>query len=100
MNEPLSSILDRLLPPEAGEELRRNIDAAIQGYLERMNLATREQLEIQEKVLRRTGKRLRHCRRLHCDSLTAGYPAAEMMRAKPKGERVPGPVRAPGTSRQ
>lgn len=58
MNEPLSSILDRLLPPEAGEELRRNIDAAIQGYLERMNLATREQLEIQEKVLRRTRERL------------------------------------------
>lgn len=58
MNEPLSSILDRLLPPEAGEELRRNIDAAIQGYLERMNLATREQLEIQEKILRRTRERL------------------------------------------
>ena len=58
MNEPLSSILNRLLPPEAGEELRRNIDAAIQGYLERMNLATREQLEVQEKILRRTRERL------------------------------------------
>ncbi len=58
MTEPLSSILGRLLPPEAGEELRRNIDAAVQGYLERMNLATREQLEVQEKVLRRTRERL------------------------------------------
>ena len=51
-------MIGRLLPPETGEELRRNIDATIQSYLERMNLATREQLEIQEKILRRTRERL------------------------------------------
>lgn len=58
MNEPLNDIINRLLPPEGAEELRRNIDAAIQGYLERMDLATREQLEVQEKILRRTRERV------------------------------------------
>ena len=58
MNEPLHDIISRLLPPEGAEELRRNIDAAIQGYLERMDLATREQLEVQEKILRRTRERV------------------------------------------
>ncbi len=58
MNESFTRLLDGLLPPEVGDELRRNIDAALQGYLERMNLATREQLEIQEKILRRTRERI------------------------------------------
>ena len=47
-----------MLPAEVGEELRQNIDAAVQGYMERMNLATREQLEIQEKILRRSRQRV------------------------------------------
>ena len=47
-----------MLPAEVGEEIRQNIDAAVQGYMERMNLATREQLEIQEKILRRSRQRV------------------------------------------
>lgn len=58
MSDPLSNMIGRLLPPETGDELRRNIDATIQSYLEKMNLATREQLEIQEKILRRTRERV------------------------------------------
>ncbi len=58
MNEPLSHLIDRLLPPEVGEELRNNIHAVIQSYLERMNLATREELQVQEKILRRTRERV------------------------------------------
>ena len=58
MSDPLFKLIDRMLPAEVGEELRQNIDAAVQGYMERMNLATREQLEIQEKILRRSRQRV------------------------------------------
>ncbi len=58
MNESLSNLVNRLLPLEVGEELKRNIDATIQSYLERMNLATREQMGIQEKILQRSRERI------------------------------------------
>lgn len=58
MSDPLFNLINRMLPAEVGEEIRQNIDAAVQGYMERMNLATREQLEIQEKILRRSRQRV------------------------------------------
>lgn len=58
MSDSLANLISRLLPPEVGDEVRRNIDAAVQGNLERMNLATREQLAIQEKILRRSRERI------------------------------------------
>lgn len=58
MLDQLTRSILQLLPSEAGEELKNNIDALVQGRFEQMNLATREQLEIQEKILRRTKERL------------------------------------------
>ena len=58
MLEDIGKTISRLLPADLGEELQRNINAAVQGHVEQMNLASREQLEIQEKILKRTRERL------------------------------------------
>ena len=52
-----------LLPADAADDLKNNIDALVQGRFEQMNLATREQLEIQEKILRRTRERIEQLER-------------------------------------
>ncbi len=57
LNQLTRSIM-QLLPSGVSEEVKNNIDALVQGHFEQMNLATREQLEIQEKILRRTKERL------------------------------------------
>ena len=54
MLDQLTRSILQLLPSDTSEELKNNIDALVQGRFEQMNLATREQLEIQEKILRRT----------------------------------------------
>jgi BMFP domain-containing protein YqiC len=58
MLDQLTRSILQLLPSDTSEELKNNIDALVQGRFEQMNLATREQLEIQEKILRRTKERL------------------------------------------
>ena len=58
MIEKLSTAIGRLLPKELEEELKQNIAAVIRSNFEKMQLVTREQLEIQEKILRRTQQRL------------------------------------------
>jgi BMFP domain-containing protein YqiC len=64
MLEDLRTTILKLLPAEVGDELKQNIDAAIQGQFEQMNLATREQLEIQEKILKRTLDRVEQLEKL------------------------------------
>lgn len=58
MLDQLTRSIMNLLPAEAAEELKNNIDALVQSRFEQMNLATREQLEIQEKILRRSRERI------------------------------------------
>ena len=58
MKDKFRAALQSVLPPELGEDIRNNIDAVIKSNFEKMNLVTREQFEIQEKVLRRTRERL------------------------------------------
>lgn len=58
MLDQLTRSIMNLLPADAAEELKNNIDALVQSRFEQMNLATREQLEIQEKILRRTRERI------------------------------------------
>lgn len=58
MNTKLSDAITELLPPELGKTLRGNIDAVINSNVDKMNLITREQFEIQEKVLQRTRERV------------------------------------------
>ncbi len=54
----LTQAISQLLPSEIGDELKNNIDALIRSHFEQMNLVTREQLDVQEKILRRTRDRI------------------------------------------
>lgn len=47
----------RLLP-EGPKGLEKNLRAAMQGVFDRLNLVSREELEVQEQVLSRTRARL------------------------------------------
>ena len=58
MSVKLTDAIAALLPAELGKELRGNIDALVRANFDKMNLVTREQFEIQEKVLHRTRARL------------------------------------------
>ena len=58
MIDKLSEAIGALLPAELNAELRGNIDAVVRSNFEKMNLLTREQFEIQEKILHRTRTRV------------------------------------------
>ena len=58
MIDKLGEAIAALLPADLAAELRGNIDALLRSNFEKMNLVTREQLEIQEKVLHRTRARV------------------------------------------
>ncbi len=49
--------LSRVLPP-GPKDIEKNLRAALQGVFDRLNLVTREELEVQEEVLARTRARL------------------------------------------
>lgn len=55
--DDIAERLQRALPA-APEDVRKNVRAAVQAALERLDLVTREELEIQEAVLARTRARL------------------------------------------
>jgi len=44
--------------PEGPKGIEKNVRAAMQGVFDRMNLVSREELEVQEQVLQRTRARL------------------------------------------
>ncbi len=58
MKDKLRTAIQSVLPPELKEDVKNNIDAVIRSNLEKMNLVTREQFEIQQKILKRTRERL------------------------------------------
>jgi BMFP domain-containing protein YqiC len=49
--------LSRVLP-HGPKDVEKNVRAALQGVFDRLNLVTREELEVQEEVLARTRARL------------------------------------------
>ena len=51
------SALSRVLP-HGPKNVEKNARAALQGVFDRLNLVTREELEVQEEVLARTRARL------------------------------------------
>lgn len=59
-----SKQLDRLVEaviqalPQGPQDLEKNLRAALQGVFDRLELVTREELEVQEQVLARTRARL------------------------------------------
>lgn len=60
--DDITERLQRALPA-APEDVRKNLRAAVQAALERLDLVTREELEIQEAVLARTRTRLEQMER-------------------------------------
>lgn len=59
--EDLSQRLGALLPPslgEAREDLQKNFRAALQAGLQRLDLVTREEFDVQRAVLLRTREKL------------------------------------------
>ncbi len=58
MKDKFRTAIQSILPPELKEDVRNNIDAVIKSNFEKMNLVTREQFEIQQKILKRTRERL------------------------------------------
>ncbi len=51
------SAVTRVLP-EGPKGFEKNVRAAMQGVFDRLNLVTREELEVQEQVLQRTRARV------------------------------------------
>jgi len=56
--EQLSDTINRLLPRELTDEARDNLKGGISSVLDQFDLVTREELEVQEAVLRRTREKL------------------------------------------
>ena len=54
----IAAAIAEALPGDLSGDLRRNINAAVQSVLEKMDLVMREELEVQEKVLLRTREKL------------------------------------------
>ena len=61
MTSPFKKITDSLqdvLPTNLSNEIKSNVRAMVEASLKKMDLVTREELEVQEKVLMRTREKL------------------------------------------
>ena len=58
MLEQISAAVTAVLPKDLSEDVRKNIKTTIRGACEGLNLVTREELEVQEAVMRRTREKV------------------------------------------
>lgn len=56
--EEIMQTVTRLLP-QTPQDVKQNLHAALAGVFDRLDLVTREELEVQEAVLQRTRARLK-----------------------------------------
>ncbi len=54
----IAESLGEVLPVDLADDVKKNVRAMVQSSLEKMDLVTREELEVQEKVLARTRSQL------------------------------------------
>ena len=54
----LVATISDALPADIAQDVKKNVRAIVQATLDKMDLVTREEMEIQEKVLARTRERL------------------------------------------
>ena len=54
----LAGAVSAALPERLGEDVRKNVRAVVRSTFEDMELVTREELEVQQQVLRRTREKL------------------------------------------
>ncbi len=95
MIDKLGDAIAALLPAELDREVRNNIDALLRSNFEKMNLVTREQLEIQEKVLHRTRARVLELEKQVAELEKQIAPAAGEKGGEKSGE-PPGEKNPPG----
>ena len=58
MLDKITRAIQAALPAELAADVKANIEAVVKSNFEKMNLVTREQMEIQEKILNRTRERV------------------------------------------
>ncbi len=58
MLEKLCQGIRSALPPELKDDIKNNVEAVVRSNFEKMNLVTRDQLAVQEKILKRTRGRV------------------------------------------
>ncbi|MFQ6021462.1 MAG: accessory factor UbiK family protein [Acidiferrobacterales bacterium] len=56
--EQISAAINSALPSHLGSDIQKNLRAALASALDRLDLVTREELEVQEAVLARTRSQL------------------------------------------
>ena len=56
--DQVSAAVNSVLPSQLSSDVKKNMRAALQSALERLDLVTREELEVQEAVLARTRDKL------------------------------------------
>lgn len=61
--DQIAEQVSRLLPQGLTQEMRRNLHAALRSTFDRLELVTRDELEVQEQVLLRTRARLEEMER-------------------------------------
>jgi len=54
----IAESLSDVLPVDLADDVKKNVRAVVQSSLEKMDLVTREELTVQEKVLERTRRQL------------------------------------------
>lgn len=56
--DKITDILAKVLPPELGKELKAEVATVVSRQLQDMGVVTREQFDIQKKVLQKTRAKL------------------------------------------
>ncbi len=56
--DKVSAAVSNVLPSQLSSDVKKNMRAALQSTLERLDLVTREELEVQQAVLARTREKL------------------------------------------
>ena len=59
MLEQILKSIQSNLPGDLPGDVRRNVEATLRSNLEKLNLVSREELEIQQKILERTRERVK-----------------------------------------
>jgi BMFP domain-containing protein YqiC len=62
--EAISAAVRSIMPPGLAADAEKNLRAALQAAFERLDLVSREELEVQEVVLARTRERLERLEQL------------------------------------
>ena len=57
--DQVSAAVNNVLPSQLSSDVKKNMRAALQSAFERLDLVTREELEVQETVLARTREKLK-----------------------------------------